>query len=157
MKNEINWGWPEICVVMLWKLAPKGIEVRVADLIALPMDRVGMIKRRPEYVQLRFIPIGEAQKKVDHPDEAGEKALVEELHGRWQKAVWVVLWKLRKQGVRLTLSDKDAVPADKQLLMHAPEKSDAILYRFVPHAEAERIAKWERENEGRIILERSRL
>ena len=155
MEGEIAWKWPEIAVVLFWRLAPRGVEMRIEDLVALPMDRVGMVKRRPEYLQLKFIPILQAQKMVDHPDEAGEKAEVEEMHGRWQKAAFVALWKLRKSGIKLTREDRAAVPADKQLLQSGSK--DTIEFRFVSRTEAQAIAKWEAENEGRIIVERGHL
>jgi hypothetical protein len=152
---EIAWGWPEIAVVLMWRLAPKGVVITRRDLGRLPVDRVLLEDRRETEIRLTWISIEEAQARTKPLTVAHEKASVSELQGRWQKIAVVLLWKLAKNGVTLTQADREAVPADQRLLAHG--HADDIEYRFVPHAEAVRIERFERDNEGRIITERTRL
>jgi hypothetical protein len=135
--NEIAWDWPEIVCVLMWKLAPKGVVITRKDLAALPIDRVLKYDRLADRMIFRFVP--------------PQPGPFEELQGRWQKIAVVLLWKLAKDGVTLGQWDRDTVPADKTLLAHGHEQD--IEYRFVQRAEAIRIAKWEKDNEGKMVLE----
>jgi hypothetical protein len=154
---EVSWGWPEICVALMWRLAPAGVVITRADLHALPMERVLLEDRRAKEMIFSWIPISQAKArlKASAPAKFGERATLSELQGRWQKIACVLMWKLAKDGITLTPKDLAAVPSDRILLAHG--HADDIEYRFVPRAEAKRIQDWEKDNEGRIILERTQL
>lgn len=152
MINEIAWDWPEITCVLMWKLAPTGVVITRADLGRLPVDRVLIEERSTTQINYRWMRPEDARshsKRLKH--KTGERASVSQLQGRWQKIGVVLLWKLAKDGCVLTQWDRDQVPADKTLLAHGHAQD--IEYRFVPRAEAIRIAKWERDNEGKIVME----
>lgn len=148
---DIAWGWPEITVTLMWKLAPAGVVLTRRDLAALPMERVLMEERSPTQIEYSFISMKAAERRWKPKDAKQERAGASQLQGRWQKIAAVLLWKLAKDGVVLTRWDRDQVPADKVLLAHGHAQD--IEYRFCPRAEAAAIAKWERDNEGKIILE----
>ena len=152
---EIAWDYPELAAVLLWRLAPAGCVITREDLHALPMDRVLIEDREPHEMRFRWVAIAEALRLRKPLHERGAAASVSEMQGRWQKICVVVLWKFARDGLTLTRADRAAVPADKQLLMHG--HADDLELRFMPHAEAARIAKWERDNEGLIITERTHL
>lgn len=148
---EISWDWPEIAVVLLCKLAPEGVVVTRKDLGALPADRVLIEERLVDRINYHWASIKQAEAMRKPLALKGEKAGVVQLQGRWQKLAVVLLWKLAKDGCTLMRYDRDAVPADKVLMAHGHK--DDIEYRLIPRAEAERIQKWEKDNEGRIIVE----
>jgi hypothetical protein len=150
--SEISWGYPEIAVVLMWRLAPKGVVITRRDLGRLPQDRVLLEDRRETEMRLTWITIQEAQERAKPKLAIADKATVSELQGRWAKIVVVLMWKLAKFGVTLTQADRNAVPVDVQLLAHG--HADDIEYRFCTRAEAAAIEKLEREQEGRIIVER---
>lgn len=149
--KELAWDWPEIAVTLMWKLAPNGVVVTRKDLGRLPQDRVLVDDRDADSIRFSWQSITDAQRLTQalamHKDKAG----LAQLQGRWQKLCVVLLWKLAKDGVVLKQLDRDAVPADKVLLAHGHRED--IEYRFVPRAEAARIQKWERDNEGKQVLE----
>jgi hypothetical protein len=149
--KEIAWDWPEISCVLMWVLAPNGVVITRKDLGGLPIDRVLIEDRSPTAIRFSWMTPEQARRLSQRQSRKGEKASVSQLQGRWQKIVVVLLWKLAKDGCVLTQSDRDRVPADKTLLAHGHEHE--IEYRFVPRAEAIRIAKWERDNEGKIVME----
>ena len=151
-RRELDWDWPEIALTLMWRLAPKGVVISRSDLGSLPLDRVLAVERSWHSIHLHFIDEKALEKMAKRPAESGERPTVEELSGRWQKAAIVLLWKLAKNGIRLTGADRRRVPAHVQLLQqgHAQE----IEFRFVSHAISAKIAAWERDNEGKIITER---
>jgi hypothetical protein len=146
-------GWPEVFCILVWRLAPGGVIFTRRDLGRLPMDRVLLEDRRETEIRFTWITLEDAQERAKPVNALQEKAGVSEMQGRWQKLGCVLLWKLAKSGCTITHMDRNAVPADRQLLLHA--HADDLEYRFVPHAEAKRIADWERFNEGRSIVERA--
>lgn len=79
-------------------------------------------------------------------------ASVQGLEGRWEKLFAILAWRWGKDGFRITRADLNSLPDDRILLVHG--HADDIEFRFVTPAEAERIAKWEKENEGKSIVER---
>jgi hypothetical protein len=155
IEGELNWDWPQICCVLMWRLAPAGVTVSRADLHALPMELVLIVRREPSLIAFTWVTVEEAQRLrgviallARTPDDwAG----VEPVMGRWQKLSSVLLWKLAKDGVTLTPNDLEALPKDRVLL--AEGHADDIEYRFVPRPEAERIRKRESDSEGRNVLE----
>lgn len=152
MTTELAWEWPEIACVLMWKLAPEGVTITRRDLGCLPVDRVLIEERTPTKIHFRWMRPEDARAHAKRlKATTGEKAGVSQLQGRWQKIGVVLLWKLAKDGCVLTGWDRDQVPGDKTLLAHGHEQD--IEYRFVPRAEALRIAKWEKDNEGKIVLE----
>jgi hypothetical protein len=151
---ELDWGWDAIAVTLLWKLKPEGIVIGVADLVALPMDRVGIIQREADFIRLSFATEHYAKRLLERPAE--HRPEVHELHGRWQKFCWVALWKLKRaRSVTLSPLDRASVPSDR-VLLQSGFKQD-IEYRFVPREEAARLQRLAKEHEGRIITERSQL
>lgn len=152
---ELTWGWPEIALTLVWRLAPTGVIITRRDLGRLPMDRVLLTDRRQTEIRFSWITLEDAQARVKPTNALQEKASLSELQGRWMKLATVLLWKLAKGGVVLTQGDRNRVPADRQLL--AEGHANDIEYRFVTHAEGAAIAKAERENEGRIIVERAQV
>jgi hypothetical protein len=160
---EITWGWPEIAVTLVWKLAPKGVVITKGDLVALPMERVLCEDRGEDDIRFSWITPEAARlmanpimipKGMKHGYERKHVG-VTELQGRWQKLAVVLMWKLARDGVVLTVGDRAAVPKDRVLLANG--RRDDIEYRFIPREEAKRIEKWERDNEGKAILERTDL
>lgn len=150
--GEIAWDWPEVTCVLMWRLAPQGVIIRRKDLGVLPQDRVMVENRTVASLRLWFATLDEAQRIRDPIILGGRaRATVSELQGRWQKIAVVLLWKLSKDGIVLTQKDRDVMPADKILLAHG--HANDIEYRFTPRVEAIRIQKFERENEGKQILE----
>jgi hypothetical protein len=151
---ELQWDWPAITTILLWKLAPKGVVITKKDLGDLPKDLVMIDYRDPEGTHIRFswLSIQEAidlQPKV--LAKTGKKAGVSELQGRWEKTAVVILWKLAKDGCILTHQDRERLPVDKMLL--ASGHAQDIEYRFADRREGEGIARFERDNEGKMILE----
>lgn len=152
--KELDWDWSTICCVLMWKLAPNGVAISRQDLTRLPEDLVLLEDRQSDRITLSWVSL-ERARTMTQPILAGVKreTTVEPLGGRWQKIAVVLMWKLARDGVVLNQTDRDQVPADKQLLAHG--HADAITYRFLPHAEAARIAAFARDNEGHIITERA--
>jgi len=149
--SELAWGWPEIAVVLVQKLAPQGVVVTRKDLARLPFDRVLIEDRHADRIVFRWATLEEAEAMKKPLALGGRKAGVSQLQGRWQKLAVVLLWKLAKDGCTLMGYDRDAVPADKVLLAHGHAQD--LEYRFVDRDEARRIAAWEKENEGKTVLE----
>lgn len=153
--REVSWDWPEITCMLMWKLAPKGCTITRQNLGALPRDRVLVEDRTSEGIDFQWISLEEAQKRsapvAGVASTTVPRASVSQLSGRWQKIAVVLMWKLARDGVRLTLDDKRALPSDQTLL--AEGHANDIEYRFVPRADAVRIAVWERDNEGKMVLE----
>lgn len=142
----MNWDWPEIAVVLMWKLAPEGVVITRKDLARLPQDLVLVEDRTADEIRFSWETVSMAQKLTEAVSSS-----VSTLEGRWQKIAVVLMWKLAKDGVTLTQWDRDQIPHGKTLLAHGHAQD--IEYRFVPRLEAERIAAWEREHEGKSILE----
>jgi hypothetical protein len=152
MAKELAWDWPEICCVLMWKLAHNGVVITRRDLGGLPMDRVLVEERTSTHIHFSWMtPEASQQHSKRVKAKTGQKAGVAQLQGRWQKIGVVLLWKLAKDGCVIGQIDRDQVPADKTLLAHGHEND--IEYRFVPRAEALRIQQWERDNEGKIVME----
>lgn len=151
--NELAWDWEKIAIVLFWRLAPNGVVITPADLAGLPMDRVLLEQRTSYQIQFTWVSVAHAEGLRERiPRDTGQKVGVTELQGRWMKTATVLLWKLGRDGITLTPRDLDAVPDDKSLLSHG--HADGIEFRFLPHKEADRILKWERDNEGKMIIER---
>lgn len=150
--SELAWDWPEIAVVLVQKLAPDGVVVTRKDLGALPFDRVLVQERLSDRITFRWMRPEDAKAHTKRlKEKTGEKAGLLQLQGRWQKLACVLLWKLARDGCVLMAYDRDAVPADKVLMAHGHK--DDLEYRFVPRDEAARIQKFERDNEGKLVLE----
>jgi len=152
--SAMVWSWPKVACALMWRLAPRGTKVTRKDLGGLPMDRVLVYDTHGEEIAFSWISLRTMRRRVAAGEVSGrvdDKVGVLELQGRWMKLVSVLLWKLAKDGLTLTAKDFEAVPADQQLL--AQGTADAIVYRFLPHAEARAIAQRDSENEGRIIVE----
>ena len=79
-------------------------------------------------------------------------ANVQGLEGKWEKLFAILAWRFGKDGFRISHADMRALPTDRVLLIHG--HAEDLEFRFVPVAEARRIAEWERENEGKIITGR---
>lgn len=160
---EIAWGWPEIAVILIWRLAPDGFVMDIADMTTLPHDRVLVEDRKPDRLTLGFVAVKKA-KKLMRPERGNEKATVSELQGRWMKIGICTLWhfaRAKKLGrtdtVVLTEYDRHAVPGDKQLM--ATGHAHGVEWRFMPRAEAAKCAAWYRENEheSAFVTERTNL
>lgn len=152
---EVRWDWPEIACMLMWRLAPHGVTITRKDLGGLPMDRVLLEERSSEGIRFEWVTLAEAERRTapgtrSHTN-AQPRAGVSQLQGRWQKIGVVLMWKLARDGITLTHGDREAVPKDQQLLAHGYKS--AIKYRFVTRTEAVRIVTFDRENEGRIIME----
>ena len=159
--SEIAWGWPEIAIIIAWKLAPKGFVMRTEDLVSLPRDRVLIEKRTAKRLVLSFVALDIAH-ALKAPEYGTESASVSELQGRWQKIAVCTLWHFARRGklgkkdsVTLTQWDKAQVPADVKLM--ASGHAQGVEWRFLPRGEADSIAKWDEENEGAMIEERTQL
>lgn len=152
--SELAWDWHQISVALMWRKCPNGLVITRKDLGELPRERV-LVDDRDEAgteIRFRFVPLKVAE--AMRPKillATGKKAGVGQLQGRWQKIGVVVLWKLCRDGITLTPKDLEAVPKDRILLMHG--HADDLELRFVPRDEAARIQRWERDNEGKQVLE----
>jgi len=158
---EIAWGWPEIAVILAWRLAPNGYVILKEDLISLPTDRVLMEERKPERLTLAFIPIARAVRLMDKA-RGTQAATTSELQGRWQKIAVTTAWHFARRrmlgkfdSITLTEYDRQAVPSDLTLM--ASGHSQGVEWRFLPHAEAARLAAWDREHEGIMVQEKTQL
>ncbi len=141
-----------IAVVLVQKLAPNGVVVTRKDLGSLPMDRVLVEERQSDRIVYRWMRPEDAKAHTKRlKEKTGEKAGLQQLQGRWQKLAIVLLWKLARDGCVLMNYDRDAVPVDKVLMAHGHK--DDIEYRFVQRAEAARIQAWEKEHEGKTVME----
>jgi hypothetical protein len=143
--SELQWGWPEIAVVLIWKLAPKGFVMYREDMARLPMDRVLLEDRQVDRIALSFIPLRQAKARSQAKKD---RATVSELQGRWQKIAVVALWALAKDGVTLTEYDRAAVPSGLQLM--ASGHALGVEWRFLPRWEA---AMHRRRDEEHTIME----
>jgi hypothetical protein len=123
------------------------------DLGRLPQDRVLIEERTPQEIRLSWMRPENARAHSRRLKEAtGEKAAVTEIQGRWQKLGVVLLWKLKRdEGYVLTRADRTAVPRNLRLLTRGFQ--DTVEFRFIPVEEAIQIANWERDNEGKHIVE----
>jgi hypothetical protein len=148
---EINWGWPEIAVILIWKLAPNGFVMLTEDMTSLPFDRVLVEDRQPDKLTLGFVAVRKA-KALTRPERGSEKASVSELQGRWMKIGICTLWHFarahklgRRDMITLTEQDRQAVPADRQLM--ASGHAHGVEWRFIRKLEAAKLAAWYRDNE----------
>lgn len=148
---EIAWDWPEIAVILAWRLAPNGFVMVHEDLLTLPFDRVFITERKPERITLSFMGV-KAAKRLMAPERGTERATVSELQGRWQKIAVCTLWhfaRLKKLGpkdsVTLTEWDRHAVPGDQQWM--AAGHPMGVEWRFMHRLEAARLAKQYRDHE----------
>jgi len=153
--TEIGWDWPEIAIILMWRLAPKGVVITRRDLGRLPMDRVLLEDRRPAELHLRWITLAEAQSRTQPKNVLEEKASVSELQGRWQKLAVVLMWKFAQAGIVLTESDRQAVPNGQEILTRGFK--DDIEFRFAPRTETAKIEQAANENDGTIIREKAAL
>lgn len=145
----IGWDWSTITVALMWRLAPNGVVIKRRDL-RLPEDMVLIEDRQADCIKLRFATVDEAMRLRDLLAPI-EKVGVAELQGRWKKIGCVLLWKKARDGITLRQMDLDCIPPDKVLLAHGHAKD--IEYRFVIRDEAQRIASWEKDNEGKNVVE----
>jgi hypothetical protein len=145
--SELAWGWAEIAITLMWRLAPKGLVLLPKDL-DLPRDRVLLEDRQPGYIRLSFISLRDAHARTHAPSD---QASTDQIAGRWQMITAVLLWKLAKQGVHLTESDRAAVPKELELLTSG--HPDGVEWRFIPRLEARAMHAKARDNEGKIITE----
>lgn len=160
---EISWDWPEIAVILAWKIAPEGFVMVTEDMVTLPFDRVFVTERKPERLTLSFVGV-KAAKRLTRAERGTERATISELQGRWQKIAVCMLWHFARLGllprtdsVTLTYQDKDSVPANLQWM--AAGHPLGVEWRFMPRQEAARLAKHYRENEDprAFIVEKTAL
>lgn len=158
---ELAWGWPEIAVILTWKLAPNGFVLLMEDLVSLPTDRVLLEDRRPDRIVLSFISVQSALER-SRPERGENRATVSELQGRWQKHAVCIAWHFarkgklgRKDSITLTEYDRAAVPGHLQLM--ATGHALGVEWRFLPNEEAKKIQDWDRDNEGMLIKEKTQL
>lgn len=159
--SEIAWDWPEIAVILAWKLAPNGYVILREDLFTLPTDRVLLEDRREDALVLSFIGV-KAAKKLTLQKRGVDTTTVSELQGRWQKIAITTLWHFARAGklgradsITLTEQDRAAVPGD--CLLMASGHSQGVEWRFIPRALCKRQEDWDRENEGMMIREQAQL
>jgi hypothetical protein len=153
VRAELAWEWPDIVCTLLWKLKPLGCTVTHRDLNRLPRDRFLIEKRTWQRITYRWGTEKEAiaAAKAELAD-SGQKAGFEEAQGRWQKLAGVILWKFCKDGVTaLSEIDRDAVPGHLVLLTRGYR--NGIEFFWVTRAEAARLEKQSREQEGKRIVE----
>lgn len=151
--RELPYDWPEICVALMWQLAPNGLVLYPQDL-DLPREKVGILSRNRKSIRLAFIDL-ETAERAAAPALGENRATVTELRGRWKQITWVMLWKLAKSGTKLTQSDFDNVPGDKQLLCSG--HPDGVEWRFLPWSEAQRIHEHDLTHEGTLLREKTHL
>jgi hypothetical protein len=155
---ELAWDWPTIAVTLIWKIAPMGFVLLLEDMITLPRDRVLLTDRQPTKIVLSFISVESAKRRASA--ELGEhRATVSELQGRWEKIAVCTLWHFarrhklgKKDSIALTEYDRAALPSHLQLM--ASGHADGVEWQFLPNVNAQRIADWDKDNEGMIMLER---
>lgn len=156
--KELNWDWSQIATVLIWKLAPHGFVLLLEDMISLPRERVLLDDRRPDRIVLSFINLPAAQRLM--AAERGEqRATMTELQGRWHKIAVVSLWHFarrhqlgKEDSLTLTEYDRASLPSHLQLM--ASGHAQGLEWQFLPNAQAKKIADWDRDNEGHLILER---
>lgn len=157
--SEVTWDWTQIGAMLAWRLrarwGARGIVLTRKDLGSLPMSDVLFYERTDTCIKFEWLPLREAHRRSR---KVAAKALtsdhmtgVQRLEGRWQKTCIVLLWKFWRDGCTLVQKDLDDLPANEVLLIHGHAQDSEL--RFVTRAEAARIQKEERDNEGRIVTE----
>src|SRR5277367_1519757 len=126
---ELDWDWHTIAVTLLWKLTPGGLVLFPEDLKALPHDRVLLIERLTDRINLSFITLQEAHART-HAPKPESRATTDKLVGRWKQIAAVMAWKIAKQGVTLTEYDRQSVPSDL-ILMTAGHRL-GVEWNFIP-------------------------
>jgi hypothetical protein len=127
--KELTWGWEEIAVTLMWRLAPNGLVLFPSDL-RLPHDRVLLEERLPDRISLSFVTLKEAHSR-SHAERLESRASVDQLRGsRWQQIAVVMLWKLKRGGIVLTEQDRAAVPGGLELLTSGHPQG--VEWRFLP-------------------------
>ena len=59
--SRLEGRWDKLVAVLLWKLAEKGFTIRPGAWAAVPADQTLLIRGFREHVELRFVPLAEAQ------------------------------------------------------------------------------------------------
>lgn len=67
-----------------------------------------------------------------------EAAILQQVQEHWMKLAALLVWKLARDGVTLTLDDIQSFPQDRFLLTHGHRES--IEFKLVTKEEAERLA-----------------
>lgn len=154
MADEVQWTWTQIAVALMWRLAPNGTVLTRKDLASLPMDRMLLEERLSDRIEYSWATVKAVEKRVSKLARLGKpekRAELSQLQGRWQKLAVVLMWKHARDGITLYPGDLSAVPVNLVLLAHGHKEH--LEYRFVDRKESEAIAKFEKDNEGRIITE----
>jgi hypothetical protein len=159
MGQEVTWDWPQIAAMLAWRLrhrfGPRGIILTRRDLGSLPADRVLFYERTDVHIRFDWVTEIEAHRRSKfvglHARSSDELTGVQRLEGRYHKTAVVLLWKYFRDGCTLVQKDLTDLPADEVLLIHG--HANDLDMRFVSRAEAARIQKDARDNEGRIITE----
>lgn len=149
---EINWTIAEVCVVLLWKLRPKGLKLGFRDLGGIPVDRVLVEERLTDRIIYRWVdPDQVVLENARRHLATGEKPGLYEAQGRYMKLLGVLLWKLAKDGITLGQWDRDAVPDDK--VLHMAGTADRVVYSFISRQDAKRMQAQSETHEGLSIVE----
>lgn len=150
--GELTWTIAEVCVVLLWKLRPRGLKLTRKDLGGLPRDRVLVEERLVDRLIYRWVPVESVIFENAQRVLAGqEKPGLYEAQGRYMKLLGVILWKLAKDGITLGTADRDAVPADKVLRIDGT--ADRVIYSFISRPDADRLSRTEKDHRGLDIVE----
>lgn len=156
--SELNWGWQTIATTLTWKLAPLGLVLDlIEDVAKLPRERAFLLDRRPDG---RIILSWIREREVAYhwaPERGENRASHSQLEGLWHKYTVCAAWHFVRSGkfgkrdvVTLTEQDRQAVPDN--LILQCEGHGAGQIWRFLPRAEAAKIADWDRDNEG--ILQR---
>lgn len=153
--KSLDGNWPAICALLVWKQIGHEILLSKKHMRDLPEDRVLMYETEGHVTRFKWMTIAQSKKLAAAKKlAAGGKAVVgvEQLQGRWQKIAVVLLWQRYRDGVTLSVREVDDLPADQIMLTHS--HGDVVEFRYVASAEAAFIQKWEKENEGRSVVEK---
>lgn len=159
MGSEVSWDWTQICAMLVWRLrgrfGARGLVLTRKDLGSLPPDLVLFYERTDSHIKFEWLTQTEAHRRSHYVGLRArckdELTGVQHLQGRHHKTAVVLLWKYWRDGCTLVQKDLDDLPANEVLLIHG--HANDLDMRFVSRAEAARIQKDAKDNEGRIITE----
>lgn len=76
-----------------------------------------------------------------------DSAILQQSEGMWQKYCALLVWKLARQGVTISVADIDKCNSEGELILLAHGHYDSIEFKLVTPQQAAVIAAFERNNQ----------
>lgn len=77
-----------------------------------------------------------------------DSTMLRQSEGHWQKYLCLVLWKLAREGVTITLDDMVGFANQDKNVLLTYGHIDSIEFKLVTRAEAERVAAYDKQQKG---------